>query len=297
MKPQRILVCGASGFVGRNLLKTLSAAGHTCIKGVRRPAKADERAVDYTRDLSVAAWKPKLEGIDAVINAVGVLRDTRQKPMQLIHAEAPAALFAACAEFGVKRIVNISALGVDSSVPTQYFTTKAVAEHALFSLDAPVYWLNLRPSVIYGQDGDSAKLFRLLAQLPVHCLPMGGRQLMQPVHISDIAEAVCKWLAKPEVESASITVTGADVVSMRAMLDSYRRQLGHGAALHIPVPGVFIRTAAWLGNFVPFSPLCSETLLMLEAGSTGDNQAFAQLLGRAPLSVHAFIAGTNPARL
>lgn len=295
MKPLRILVCGASGFVGRNLLKTLAAAGHTCIKGVRRPAKADERAVDYTRDLSVAAWKPALEGIDVVINAVGVLRDTRQKPMQLIHAAAPAALFAACAasaDGGVKRIVNISALGVDSGVPTQYFNTKAVAEQALFSLDASVQWLNLRPSVIYGVDGDSAKLFRLLAKLPVHALPMGGRQLMQPVHISDIAEAVCNWLATPDAESACITAAGADVVSMRAMLDSYRRQLGHGAALHIPVPGVFIRTAAWLGNFVPFSPLCSETLLMLEAGSTGDNQAFAQLLGRAPLSVHAFIGNT-----
>jgi len=106
-----ILVCGASGFVGRHLVAGLRASGHTCIRGIRRLHDSDDRQIDYLNDLRTELWLPKLQGIDVVINAVGILRDTSAQPMQKILFEAPAALFRACSEAGVNRVVNVSALG------------------------------------------------------------------------------------------------------------------------------------------------------------------------------------------
>ena len=286
----KILICGASGFVGRHLTHALRQAGHTVIRAVRTPHGPDDIAVDFRNDTAKDTWMPRLAGVDVVINAVGVLRDSEQNPMQKLLAETPVALFAACAEAGVKRVVHISALGIEGGVKVPYFTTRIAAEQALHALPQPVRWLCLRPSVIYGEDGASAQMFRNQARLPVHFLPMGGRQSMQPVHIDDICLAVENWLGNPEANSQTVHAVGAEPATMRSMLDSYRRQMGLGPALHVPVPRFMVRLAALAGDRVPSSPLCSDTFAMLTAGNTAPAADFAGLLGRAPRSYREFIS-------
>lgn len=287
-----ILICGASGFVGRHLYDGLTRAGHNCIRGVRTPRSPTDVAIDYRRDLSPEQWLPKLKGVDAVINAVGVLRDTKAQPMRQLLAEAPIALFQACAQAGVRRIVNFSALGVESTLQVPYFQRRRETEAVLFALPSEVRWLNLRPSAIYGEDGASARMFRTLAALPVHGLPLGGRQELQPVHIDDIVAAVRNWIDDPEAQSQSVNAAGAEVVTMRGMLDSYREQLGHGPALHVHVPGFMVRLGARLGDFISASPLSTDTLRMLNMGNTGDNRRFRELLGKEPLGCSQFIHGS-----
>jgi uncharacterized protein YbjT (DUF2867 family) len=288
-----ILICGASGFVGRHLYEGLSAAGHHCVRAVRRPQSAQDIQIDYLHCLKPEQWLPLLKDIDVVINAVGILRDTRAQPMQQLLAEAPIALFRACAQADVKRIINLSALGIDSTLTVPYFQRRREAEAVLFASPTSLRWLNLRPSAIYGEGGASAQMFRALASLPLHGLPMGGKQQLQPVHVSDLVAAVRNWLADDNAPSLSVNAAGAEAVTLRGMLDSYRAQLGYKPALHVPVPGFAVKLGAWFGDFLPFSPLCTDTLTMLNAGNTGDNTAFTRLLGRAPLHYSRFITMDN----
>ena len=283
-----ILVCGASGFLGRHLSEALTAAGHTCRAGVRRKRQAGDVEIDFSRDLDPIDWLPKLAGVDIVVNAIGVLRDSSRQPMELLHAKAPAALYEACAQAGVQRVIHISALGVGSDLETMYFTTKEQGEQALQQQAGKLKYLILRPSLVYGEDGASARMFRFLAALPLHALPGGGGQLLQPVHIDDLVQACCNWLAG-EDHSAIVEAAGSDVVSMRQMLDSYREQQGRGKAWHIPVPGFAVQLAAKVGDYISSSPLSSDNLKMLNAGSTTGTEEFAALLGRAPRSVHEFL--------
>lgn len=285
-----ILICGASGFVGRHLRCALEESGHAVIGAVRRPRRADDIAVDFCTDVSKEQWLPRLGQVDVVINAVGVLRDSHANPMRRLHHDTPLALFAACAEAGVERIVHISALGVDSGVDATYFTSRRAAEDALRGLPESVRWLCLRPSVIYGEDGESAKMFRRLASMPIHLLPMGGTQTMQPVHIDDLCTAVVQWLDRPDAENRVVAAVGAEATTMRGMLDSYRTQLGFGDAWHVSMPEALVRIAARAGDFVPSSPLCSDTCMMMEAGNTADAAAFTRLIGHAPKSYREFIA-------
>ena len=286
----KILVCGATGFVGRHLTHSLRETGHTVIRAVRRPAEPGDIAVDFCNDTTKEVWLPRLNGMSVVINAVGVLRDSRNNPMQKLHAATPAAIFAACAEDNVERVIHLSALGVDSGIDAAYFSTRLPAERALQALPAHLRWLCLRPSVIYGEDGASAQMFRMLAKLPVHGLPMGGRQQLQPVHIDDICAAVTRWLSDPNAVRQTVAAVGAEATDMRGMLDSYRQQLGYRPAWHISVPSLLVTAAARIGDHIPASPLCSETLAMLSAGNIADASGFAKLLGRTPGSYREFMA-------
>ena len=176
-----ILLCGASGFAGRHLETALSNAGHKITRGIRQPRGPDDIAIDYTRDVDIASWLPRMAGIDAIINAVGVLRDSKAQPMAKLHDAVPRALFAAAAQHGVKRIVQISALGGGTGIPTPYMQTKQAADDYLQTLD--VDWTILRPSLIYGKDGASTRMFMLLSQLPAVMLPGGGKQIAVAVKL------------------------------------------------------------------------------------------------------------------
>ena len=245
--------------------------------------------MDFCKDATKEAWLPRLAGVDAVINAVGVLRDSAKQPMKLLLEQTPIALFSACQEAGVKRIVQISALGVDKGIETAYFQTRRAPEAYLNALPDNMRWLILRPSVIYGEDGASAKMFRFLAGLPVHSLPAGGKQRLQPVHIDDICAAVSRWLADPDALSQTVAAVGLEATDMRGMLDSYRQQLQHSKALHISIPAFLIGLSARMGDFIPASPLCSDTLTMLNAGNTADVTEFTNLLGCSPRSYKTFV--------
>ena len=129
----KILICGARGFVGRHIGAALRAAGHSVIEGVSPKSGAsgpDTVRTDFTRDAQPEVWLPRLAGIDAVVNAVGLLRDSRSRPMAAVQAATPTALFEACARAGVRRVLTLSALGIDDA-DTPYARTKREAEAAL----------------------------------------------------------------------------------------------------------------------------------------------------------------------
>lgn len=107
--------------------------------------------LDFSVCTTAEAWLEHLHGIDAVINAVGALRDKPGQDLQTLHALAPMALFDACAQAGVRRVVQVSALGAGLS-GTQYATTKRAADEHLLALGRqgllnPVV---VRPSIIFG---------------------------------------------------------------------------------------------------------------------------------------------------
>ena len=292
-----VLICGANGFVGRHLVQTLRDAGHTVLRGVRKTREQGDIAIDYCHDTVKEIWLPRLAGVDVVINAVGVLRTSPRAPMLQLHDETPRALFEACAKAGVSRVVHFSALGIDKGIDTAYFQTRRRAEASLCALSDSVQWLILRPSLIYGEDGASARLFRQLARVPLHALPMGGKQLLQPVHIDDICAAVTRWLGSQEFLHQIIPAAGAEATTMRGMLDSYRAQMQLLPAWHLNIPAFLVRLAARFGDAIPASPLCSDTLTMLAAGNTADITRFTQLLGRSPKSYHSFISGQSCNRM
>lgn len=278
-----VLLTGASGFIGSHLASVLRAAGYVVVESRRRidDATAGVHA-DFTRDLSSRDWMPKLAGIDAVVNAVGVLRERGDQTFERIHKRAPQALFTACVAAGVRRIVQISALGADRGV-TRYFLSKRAADDYLATL--PLEWTIVRPALVFGAGGANTRLFTTLARLPIVPLPGRGAQRVQPLYIDDLTEAVVRVLGDASLHGERIELVGPQTLTLRELIAGLRASMLLGRPRFISIPMPLVRIGASIAGLSALSPLDSETLAMLEAGTRGDSATIRQLLGREPRAV------------
>jgi uncharacterized protein YbjT (DUF2867 family) len=136
-----ILVVGAAGFIGRHLVRRLFESGHDVTPCGTDPARLRRLfpglcciAADYGRD-SVETRIPQLAGVDVVINAAGLIRETEDRSYRTVHTEGPIALFEACLAAGVRRVLQVSALGADAGAVTRYHLSKRAADDHLAALD------------------------------------------------------------------------------------------------------------------------------------------------------------------
>lgn len=296
----RVLVCGASGFIGRAIAEALRARGHEVVRGVRRADELDTCAIDFARDVVPGTWRPRVRGLDAVVNAVGALRDAPGRPLAALHHQTPAALFDACAEEGVRTVVQVSALGVDRS-ETAYARTKRAADEHLAALarasrvDATV----LRPSIVFGAGGASTALFLRLASLPVALLPRPVRTArIQPVAVHELAEFAVRCVESPPSphDARPIACVGPSPLRLGEFIASLRAQSGRGPALVATLPDVLTTLSARLGDLVPASPWCSDAVSLLGVDNVADPAQFASLLGRPATAPERLLAAEAVSR-
>ena len=291
-----VLLTGASGFIGSRLAEALVAAGHRVVCTMRDPARGKDARfqyvqADFTRDVKDTDWQPRLAGIDVVINAAGIIREHGEQTFERIHERAPCALFAACVQSGVRLVVQVSALGADAAARSRYHLSKKRADDFLAGL--PVHSVIVQPSLVFGHNGMSAKLFATLASLPLIGVPGSGLQQIQPVHIEDLVEAVMALLKNPPESGARVALVGPEAVSLRGFLATLRCAMGLGKARFLPGPMPLVRAAAMVAQTLPGSLLDKETLQMLERGNTASADAITRLLGRPPRGAGDFIAAAD----
>src|SRR5918993_1475661 len=243
-----VLVLGASGFIGSAVVDALRAAGHRVIEGRRRSSDAldeDTVAVDFTRDFDAATWRSKLRGVDAVVNAVGILRESGVQTFEALHVRAPRALFAACVDAGVSRVVQLSALGADEHAISAYHVSKRRAGE--FPPAKSIFSAVVQPSLVYGPGGESARLFDTLASLPWIPLPGDGLQRVQPIHLDDVVACIVALLERERWRTGRIALVGSEPTTVRGYLAALGRALGRARVRFIRIPYSWVRAAASLG--------------------------------------------------
>lgn len=295
----KIGVIGGSGFIGRHLIPVLLAQGHQLRASYRSREPAAERNVDWHRmDLNQALepehWLEFMSGLDGLIMAAGILRDTRANDLMRVHALAPVAIYSAAAKAGVKRVIHLSALGARADAPSVYHRSKFAGELAL--AESGLDHVILRPSLIFGMDGDSTRQFLTLARLPRIPVYRSGGQRVQPVHMDDVVELITKLICRTEPSGAVVPVVGGSHVNMRDYYAALRQGMGRGRARFLNAPDFMVRMVAGLGNRLDASPLCTDTLIMLGEHNTADPSEFAKLLNRTPRSWMGFPAEIGQCR-
>jgi uncharacterized protein YbjT (DUF2867 family) len=285
------------------LLAALHAAGHEVVAAVRRPIEIARAvrairtiAVDLNRDVVPEIWRPRLAGIDAVINCAGILQGSRRQSIEAVHCSGPCALFDACAATGVRRVIQISAISADLAANTDYAATKKAADDHLTSLD--IDWVVLRPSLVYaaGSYGGTS-LFRAIAAFPlVIPVPGDGRQLFQPSHMDDLTATVMRVLASPAIRQVIIDPVGPEPLALRDILLLLRGWLGLAPTKILRMPRSLVRLAASLGDLLRLGPLNTTALRQMEYGNIGSVERFTSVTGIVPRSFAAALAHT-PAQI
>lgn len=291
----RILLTGASGFIGQHLQAALLAEGHHLVCAQRSPPNTTNARLtyidaDFVKDTEQSVWLARLKGIDAVINTVGIFRQSGSQTFARVHTETPCALFAACAESdSVQLVIQLSALGADSGAETAYHLSKKAADDFLARL--PLRAFIVQPSLVYGKEGVSARLFRILASMPFAVRFGASPQLVQPIHVDDAVAAIATLIRQPlPVATDGTTARRVPLVGPAALpftnyLGALRRGMGMGKLRTLRLPAFVGKLAASLR----LGLLDRDALRMLDRGNSADPALTTRLLGRAPRSPDTFI--------
>ncbi len=285
----RVLLVGATGFIGSAVLARLVSDGHFVRALARRQTRQTNPGVEWAaldiRNATIPdAWSPHLRGIDAVVYCVGVLQDNREDSTDVSHRAAPSALYAACAQAGVKRVIHFSAIGVDRETPTDFSRTKMEGDARLMA--EPIDWVILRPSVVVGRAafGGSA-LFRGLAALPV--VPRfeeAGK--IQVVQLDDVVETVMFFLSPSAPGRVCLEIAGPARLSFDEIIAAYRRWLGWPPAPSFAAPERLMRAMYRLGDFAGWlgwrPPIRSTAEREILRGATGDISQWVELTHISP---------------
>jgi uncharacterized protein YbjT (DUF2867 family) len=295
----RVLVIGATGLVGAAVVARLLNEEHELAGVARNISRAARRlpdvrwiALDIARATSADDWLPHLQGMDAAVNCAGVLQDSPGDSVAGVHEHGMAALFAGCEQAGVRRVIQISAIGIDRETPTPFSRTKLRGDIALTRQDFD--WVILRPSVILGRAAyGGSGLIRGLAALPM--LPvMPDMAPLQVVQLDDVAKTVLFCLDPNAPSRVTLELAGPERQSFTEIVGEYRRWLGWNDARLWHVPRWLSSTLFRLGDFAGLlgwrPPLRSTARLEIARGAVGDPAEWMRLTGIKPRGLRAALA-------
>lgn len=278
-----ILVTGATGFVGAEILRRASRRGWRVRGLARHPDRAEPLGrlphvelfrgdVSTPEDLDEA-----MEGVDAVIHLVGIIHEKRQT-YEEVHVVGTENVLEAVRRAGIDRYVHMSALGAEKGKDaTEYFRTKWEAERAVGAsgLSATVF----RPSVVFGRDDEFTNRLATIARWsPVVFLPGGGRQRMQPVWVGDVAECFLQAAKAASTPRETYEVVGPEILTVAEMTRVLLDAMGRFRRPILPVPMAVAGIGAAAMEAVPGDPLLTRAQLkMLEIENVSDPEAVRAL--------------------
>lgn len=270
----RVLLLGGTGFVGREVWRILKERGHE----VTAPSRQE---LNFLKPEKSALFA----GHDAVINTVGLM-SRKSEILEQIHHFTPVQLAQWAEEAGVKTWVQLSALGADVAQKSAFVSSKARGDEALLKLNLTVKIA--RPSLIFGANGTSSRLFFQLARLPFLFLPNGGKGLVQPVAVWEVAEALV-LLAEGKNSPPIIHMVGASRHLFRDYLLLIRKLKYNKSGKIFNLPTVLLRPFLPLTNILSNGFLSASNLDLLDEGSIADEKELTQILGRRPLGAEEFL--------
>lgn len=298
----RVLILGGYGLIGGGLLRALNAAGFETI-GLARDAELGRRlypesawrAADIASLDTAAAWAPYLDGVDAVVNAAGVLQNSGRDRLASLQDASIKACIASAELSGASRFVQISAPGASPDATTEFLRTKAAADAALRA--SRLEWVIFKPGLVISANAyGGTALVRMLAAIPVISPLVHAEARIQTVVADDVARAVVLALQGRVPLRADYDLVEEKAHTLREIVRSFRRWLGFRR------PRVEFSLPQWLGAVIaPLadaagafgwrSPLRSTALKVLSQDVRGDPQHWSDATGETLKSLDETLAG------
>lgn len=277
-------ITGGTGFLGRATVAELRSRGWNLRILARDPDKArrtlgPDRAEFFRGDATDAdALRSLVQGASIAVSLIGIIREAPGgQTFDRLHAQAPAALAAACSAAGPRRIIHISAIGASRQGQTEYLRSKRAGEEAI--VRSGLDWTILRPGLIHGPEGEFVRLAKQWVTRkapPYFFLPYFTRGIddsgvflgpirrvdprIAPVAVQDVASTIARIADLPITHHEIYNLVGPEELSFPEMLRAFRDAIpGADEKLHpqgIPAElGVMAATAArmlGLSALVPF---------------------------------------------
>ncbi len=261
----KIFISGGTGFVGGHLTRELLNRGHELRLLVHRSGAKVEGVEQIEGDIThLEDFAGAIKGCDAVINLVGIIREfpSQGATFEKLHVQATANILAAAQKGGVRRYLQMSALGTRPNAVSQYHKTKFRAEELVRA--SGLEWTIMRPSLIYGpKDAFINMLADQLRTVPVMPVIGNGLYRLQPIHADDVARCFALALEQPETIGQCYELCGNDRLSYLELLDTVAAAMGKSAPFKPRAPLGLMKLIIPVMQNIPQFPITSDQLQML----------------------------------
>lgn len=279
----KIFISGGTGFVGGHLTRELLQRGHELRLLTHQRRQAVEGVEQVEGDVSrPETFEEAFSGCDAVINLVGIIREFPSKNVTFrkLHVQATDNLLLAARKGGVRRYLQMSALGTRPNAVAEYHRTKWQAEELVHA--SGLEWTIFRPSLIFGpKDAFINMLADQLRLAPVMPVIGSGSYRLQPIHADDVARCFALALEKPETVGQSYELCGNDRMSYEELLDTIAVTIGRSKPFKPHAPLGLMKMIIPIMQSLPQFPITSDQLQMLLEESICDG-AWQKIFGFQP---------------
>jgi len=292
----KVFLTGATGFVGRYMLERLLADGHAVRAALRGLPGQKARVVARSQQLGRKddfQWvqgdvvegtrlEEGMQGCDAVIHLVGIIVEKGSNTFERVHHLGTRNVVEAAKRSGIKRFVQMSALGVRANGVALYQTTKWKGEEEVRRSGIP--FCILRPSLIFGEgDGFVTQMMETMRSAPLfRPVPGSGKPRFRPIFIDDVTACFARALTAEAAINQTVELGGADELTLNEVLAEIARCAGvRKPAVHIPLPLMFAG-AAVMQKLLKHPPVTTDQLRMLREGSTCDIGPMKRIFGVDP---------------
>lgn len=305
LRDEMITVFGASGFIGRYVVRKLAKAGYRVRAATRRPHLAhDLKPMGVVGQIQLVqanlrdedSVRRALEGADGVINLVGVLFEDGRQTFDSLQAKGAGLIAKLAAEAGIERVVHISAIGTNAESDSAYARTKALGEQAV--REAVPGAVILRPSIVFGTEDEFFNKFADMARFaPFLPLIGGGTTKFQPVWVSDVASAAVTALGDDAARGRTFELGGPATYTFKELLE-YILEVTRRKPVLLPIPffgatvmGALGQLSAILPFVQPFLTMDQVKLLKTDnvVGISGEDVGVIGDLGVVPETVEAIV--------
>ncbi len=265
-----VTVFGGSGFVGRYVVQALARRGHRIRVAVRRPdlaghlqplgmvgqIKAIQANLRYRWSVDRA-----VEGVDAIVNLVGILAEGGRQTFDAVQAFGPRAIGEAARAQGIASVVHVSAIGADQPSTVGYMRSKAEGEVGIRETVPEA--VIVRPSIVFGPEDHFFNRFAAMARLsPALPLIGGGKTRFQPVFVGDLGEAIARAVDGGAEPGAIYELGGPEVLTFRQCMERML-QVTRRKRLLLPLPWFAARIMGRVGEYMPGKPITLDQVRML----------------------------------
>lgn len=285
MRIRNVCILGGTGFIGRHIANRLAERGIGTRILTRRRERNRELLVLPTVQLVEAnaydedALTRQFEGMDAVINLIGILNQVGGVTFEQAHVDLPRSVVNACKRADVPRLLHMSALGADAEHgPSAYQRTKGEGEQMVFrESDDELAVTVFRPSVVFGPEDTFFNRFAGLLRLSPGVFPLPTPATrFKPVFVGDVAEAFVRCLGDRDTFNRSYELCGPEVYTLEELVRYTARAAGLDR--HIwPLSDGLSRLQARVLGLMPGKPYTYDNYLSATVDSICSQDGLTEL--------------------
>ena len=269
MKHKEILLFGASGQIGRTLIRKLTKINYKVIAVTRNIHRTGyilktQANPGYLDLVELNKFNPEriedlIKNCDICINLIGILYESKKDNFKIIHENLPDLLSQKAQKFKIEKFIQMSSLGIEKALDSKYATSKLNGEKKV--IENFTNSIVLKPSIVYSVDDKfTTNFMTLLSRLPFMPLYYNGETKFTPIHVTDLVEIIVAVI-KDNNQDKVIECIGPEVLTFKQIISKLLISIKKKRLL-VPIPYPIAKLSAKLLQLLP-KPLLTEDQLKL----------------------------------